>query len=154
MGNTRGVTLIELLVVVAIISVLIFLISVSTATPMDRSILESAANMIAQDIRLTQQLAVSNGSTYFFEIHTKDNYYQIRSQPVETAYKKEYLHDGISISTIGFESLYTDSTRKDLKTLRYTPAGTPGTTGTITLKKGNWVKQITVMVGTGRVKVD
>ena len=80
MDNTRGVTLIELLMVIAIISMLIFLISVSTATPMDRSILESAANMIAQDIRLTQQLAVSNRSTYFFEIHTKDNNYQIRSQ--------------------------------------------------------------------------
>ena len=152
MDNTRGVTLIELLMVIAIISMLIFLISVSTATPMDRSILESAANMIAQDIRLTQQLAVSNGSTYFFEIHTKDNYYQIRSQSTGI-YKKEYLHDSISISLIGFENPYTGS-HKDLKVLRYTSAGTPSTTGTITLKKGNLFKQITVMVGTGRVKID
>ena len=92
---------IELLMVIAIISMLDFSYFCSTATPMDRSILESAANMIAQDIRLTQQLAVSREDTYFFEIHIMDNYYQIRSQSTGI-YKKEYLHDSISISANWF----------------------------------------------------
>ena len=152
MGNTRGVTLIELLVVVAIISVLIFLISVSTATPTDRSILESAANMIAQDIRLTQQMALAKGDVCFFEINTRDNYYQIRSQQSGT-YKKESIDRSISISVNGFQDPYSGSSG-DFKVLRYNPTGTPSTTGTITLRKGDLVKQITVMVGTGRVKIN
>lgn len=152
MGNTKGVTVIELLVTIAVISMLIFLVSMSTATSMDEHMLKSAANMLAQDIRLTQQLAVSREDTYFFEIHITDNYYQIRSQSTGV-YKKEYLHNSISISLTGFESPYTGSL-KDLKILRYTSAGTPSTTGTITLKKGGLSKRITVMVGTGRVKLD
>ncbi|MBM7581268.1 general secretion pathway protein H [Caldicoprobacter guelmensis] len=152
MSNSRGITLIELLVVIAIMGVLISLISVSTATPTDKSILESAVNMIAQDIRLTQQLAICRGETYFFEINVKENYYRIRSNLAGT-YKMEYLNDGISISIIGLESPYTGS-YSDLRVLRYTPAGTPSTTGTITLKKGGLTRQITIMVGTGRVSIN
>ena len=152
MDNRRGVTLIELVVVLAIMGLLIFLISVNAVTPTDQSILEAAVNMIAQDIRLTQQLAISREETYFFEIHMKENYYRIRSWSAGE-YKKEYLHHGISISVTGFESSYADS-YSYLRVLKYTSAGTPSTTGTITLKKGSLIRQITVMVGTGRVRIN
>ena len=40
---------------------------------------------------------------------------------------------------IGFENPYTGP-HKDLKVLRYTSAGTPSTTGTITPEKGQFVQ--------------
>jgi hypothetical protein len=113
--------------------------------------MECAVNVIAQDIRLTQQLAISRGDTYFFEIHSKENYYRIRSNSAGT-YKMEHLHPAVSISIIGLESPYTGSFR-DLRVLRYTPSGTPSTTGTITLTKGGLKRDITIMVGTGRVRI-
>ncbi len=152
MSNSKGVTLIELIVVVAIIGLLALLISGNTATPMNKLTIESAANMIAQDIRLTQQMALAKGDVCFFEINTRDNYYQIRSQQSGT-YKKESIDRSISISVNGFQDPYSGSSG-DFKVLRYNPTGTPSTTGTITLRKGDLVKQITVMVGTGRVKIN
>jgi prepilin-type N-terminal cleavage/methylation domain-containing protein len=151
MGNCKGITLIELLAVLAIMGMLLSLISLNTVTATDKSILDSAVNMIAQDIRLTQQLAVSRGDVYFFEIHVKENYYRIRSNS-SGVYKIEYLHPAISISITGFEDYYTGS-YKDLKVLKYTPAGTPSTTGTITLTKNGLKREIRVMVGTGRVRI-
>lgn len=151
MKDCRGLTLVELVVVLAIIGVLLTVIPVNTKTPSDESALEAAVYRIVQDIRLTQQLALTSGTPYYFEIHIKENYYRIWSHSTGT-YKLEYLDPGISISVTGLDDYYAGS-HQYLRGIRYTSAGTPSKVGTITLNKNGRKRNIAVMVGTGRVRI-
>lgn len=152
MEDCRGLTLIELVITMAIIGILLGVASINHRSAVNDAVLEATAHRIAQDIRLTQQLALANKRDYCFEIYIREKYYIIRpSDPTKGAFKREYIDPHITLSVIGFDKSYDDSY---LRKLVYNPAGTPFTTGTIILTNSSGKKkEITVMVGTGRVRI-
>jgi len=149
-------TLIELIVVLAIIGILLSVISPSVKPPIEEVKLKAEAQRIAQEIRLTQQLAITTGMNYCFEIHIDEKYFNIRPSnpfPVAGVYKKEYLDSSIYTIKCNFASPYTGK-YAGLKVLTYTPTGIPSQTGSIELYTSSGKKKtIRVAVGTGRVRV-
>ena len=158
MNKNQGITLIELIVVLAVIGVLLAVISPGIQQPIQEAMLRTEAQRIAQEIRLTQQLAITTGMDYCFEIHVNEKYYNIR--PKNTAiklkngvYKKEYLNKNLHAVKCNFPSLYSGE-YAGLKVLTYTPTGIPSQTGSIELySKDGKKKTIRVAVGTGRVRI-
>ena len=64
MNKNQGITLIELIVVLAVIGVLLAVISPGIQQPIQEAVLRTEAQRIAQEIRLTQQLAITTGMDY------------------------------------------------------------------------------------------
>ncbi|NLX70599.1 MAG: type II secretion system protein [Clostridiales bacterium] len=156
MRNNRGITLIELITVLAIIGLILAVVSPSIKPPAEKVKLKTEAERIVQDIRLTQQLAITTGMDYCFEIHIYEKYYNIRPKtPIATdgVYKKEYLDKSLHTIKCNFASPYTGR-YAGLKVLTYTPTGIPSQTGSIELYNRNGDKMtIRVAVGTGRVRI-
>jgi prepilin-type N-terminal cleavage/methylation domain-containing protein len=152
--NRYGFTLIELMVTIAILGLLLFIISPNITTSMDDIILQSECHRIAQDLRLTQQLAIIMGKDYCFEIHVTEKYYSVRPRdPTQKSYKREEIDPRLHTITCTFDSKYGGD-YSGLKVLVYTPTGIPTRTGSITLQtKDGKTKRITVMVATGRVRI-
>ncbi|HHU63150.1 MAG TPA: type II secretion system protein [Clostridiales bacterium] len=152
--NKKGFTVIELVLVVSIISILLLMARPSIQVPLERSILETEAQKIAGDIRLTQQLAYTQGRDFHFEIDITERYYKIRpSNPFESSIKRETLDRRIKRITCNFAGIPGGS-HSSLKRLTYTPTGIPSQTGTIELIMGSGIKKsIRVAVATGRVVI-
>lgn len=157
MWGNSGLTLIELIIVISIIGVILAVVSPNIKPPIEEAVLEAEAQLIAQEIRLTQQLAITRGMDYCFEIHVNEKYYRIRPRtpmPIEGVYKKEYLNERINVIECNFSSPYSGE-YSALKVLTYAPTGIPSQTGTIELYVNSGKKKtIRVAVGTGRVKIE
>jgi len=76
----KGLTLVELIVSVALLSLLALIIAPRVQAPLSEAMLDSTAQQIAHDLRRTQQLAITNGESYRFEIHAANRVYNVRPQ--------------------------------------------------------------------------
>jgi prepilin-type N-terminal cleavage/methylation domain-containing protein len=152
--NRKGFTVIELVLVISMVSILLLIARPSIQKPLERSILESEAQKIAGDIRLTQQLAYTQGRDYHFEIDIMEKYYKIRSSnPFEPSVKRETIDGRIKTIECNFARVHSGSYTY-YKRLTYTPTGIPSQTGTIELKMNSGIKKtIRVAVATGRVVI-
>ncbi len=136
-----GFTLIETVVVILIAGVFLGLVSISSKA-VDRSRLNIAALMVAEDIRLTQQLSLNqNGEYRIIFDYTGERYYLLKG--VE-AVKTVNLPAGVNLVKTNFPS----------DELKFNYRGIPSQGGTVTLrnKKGSYLYVIVTPV-TGRVRI-
>lgn len=141
--DQKGVTLIELVSVLAIISIVSLIIVPRFNNVIAKYELEAAARMIASDLRLAQQMAVSKGEYYriIFDTTNKDRYQFVLATKI---IKQVLLPEGVQI----------DSTSFDGNTVIFGHSGAPQPAGTITLigRNGQFLFVI-VAVATGRVRI-
>lgn len=140
-SNEKGYTLIELIVVLAILGIMSAVI-LPKIHLIERYKLKSQAETLAEDIRYTQRLAMSENANYYFQIQKKENSYNIRSGNIKDKnVKKIYLSKDIK---------FTEESKSEIK---YTSKGTPGMSGTIRLTSNNYRVEITIRPSSGRVTV-
>jgi len=112
--------------------------------------LNATARQIAQDLRRTQQLAVTNGENYRFEIHVANRVYNVRPQ--------DPFKDPVITVKIGRTITTVTSNFKDIgggwRGITYTPTGIPSQTGEVVIfdSRGQG-REIVVAVATGRAEV-
>lgn len=149
MANQKGFTLIELMCLIAVLAILTFIAIPDIIGTIDKWILDSTARQIVEDIRWTQNLAITECSSYNFDINTSNRTYRIRSAIIgnPTIKTVEFNPCIISISS-NFKN------QDNYRRLSFSSTGIPSQTGSIVLtsRKGNQVT-ITVAVGTGRVAI-
>jgi len=146
----RGFTLVELIVSVAVLSFLAFVIAPGFQAPLGEAMLNATARQIAQDLRRTQQLAVTNGESYRFEIHVANKVYNVRPQnPLKSALFTVRVNRPITSVTSNFQYI-----GGGWRGITYTPTGIPGQTGEIVItdSRGRG-RAIVVAVATGRAQV-
>jgi len=146
----RGFTLVELIVSVAVLSFLAFVIAPGFQAPLGEAMLNATARQIAQDLRRTQQLAVTNGESYRFEIHVANKVYNVRPKnPLKSALFTVRINRPITSVTSNFMDI-----GGGWRGITYTPTGIPGQTGEIVItdSRGRG-RAIVVAVATGRAEV-
>jgi len=146
----RGFTLVELIVSVAILSILALVLAPRIQAPLGEMTLNATAQQIAQDLRRTQQLAVTNGESYRFEIHLANRVYNVRPQnPLKSALFTVRINRPITSVTSNFMDI-----GGGWRGITYTPTGIPGQTGEIVItdSRGRG-RAIVVAVATGRAEV-
>jgi len=150
MKCNRGLTLVELIVSVAVLSILALVIAPRFQAPLGEAMLNSTAQQIAHDLRITQQLAITNGESYRFEIHAANRVYNVRPQnPLKNSMFTVRINRPITRVTSNF--LYIGG---GWRGITYTPTGIPGQTGEIIItdSRGRG-RAIVVAVATGRAQV-
>ncbi|HHY05173.1 MAG TPA: prepilin-type N-terminal cleavage/methylation domain-containing protein [Thermoanaerobacterales bacterium] len=137
----KGFTLIEIIVVISIFSVLSLVGLPSFKRTLAHHKLNIAAHQIAQHIRLAQQKALSEGTSYriIFDLHNKDNYFIKKGNKGQ----KIYLTKNIVLAWTNF----------DKDTLIFYMSGAPAQAGTIAIKNNKDKLYIIVSVATGRVRI-
>ncbi|MGI6705454.1 MAG: pilus assembly FimT family protein [Clostridia bacterium] len=152
MTNSRtGFTLVELAIVISIIGLLGLLIVPNIVSTTEKWILESAAQEMLQDIRTTQQLAVTSGYEHSFQLNATQNRYRIRHVSSTKPTIKEVEMDKRIKVRVGGDGFVVFG---DYRVLSYKATGSPERTGTIYLSvdSGHSVA-ITVMLNTGRAVI-
>jgi len=150
MTSTRGLTLVELIVSVAVLSILALVLTPRIQAPLGEMTLNATAQQIAQDLRRTQQLAITNGESYRFEIHLANRVYNVRPQnPLKSPLFTVRINRPITSVTSNFMDI-----GGGWKGITYTPTGIPGQTGEIVIvdSRGRG-RAIVVAVATGRAEV-
>jgi prepilin-type N-terminal cleavage/methylation domain-containing protein len=140
--NHKGFTLIEIAVVVLITSML-FGFAVVSFGAINRQNLNIAASMMAEDIRLTQQLSLNQDGEYRIIFDCSNEKYYITKEV--KAYKIVNLPAGVDLYNTNFP----------FHELKFNQKGTPSQGGTVTLsnRQRNYLYVI-VMPVTGRVRID
>ncbi len=144
MFNKKGVTLIELIIFLAVLLILASIIAPSVESVKKRSLM-SAAQQLKSDIRYAQKLAIKDTSPYEVSFFKQENQYGIYATNADKPpIKRVFLPKDVTIkfinasnNVIGFAS----------------PIGTVSGACTITLACDHYAVDITVAVGSGRVKV-
>ena len=147
--NNLGFTIVELMIVLTIIGIIMLIVVPDLASLGGTYRIQVEANKIAQDIRLTQQLAVVKGYDHVFELNMNENYYIVRSRNLLDGIEKvEHIDKSVSVLSCNFDS------EAQYKVLKFSPTSIPGRTGHIELVDsfGN-KKVINVAVGSGRVQI-
>jgi len=141
--NNRGITLIELIIVLAILSI-IFSISIPQFNDIiARYELQTTARMVASDLRLAQQMAISKGEYYriLFDLFNRDRYQLLSGTKM---IKQVFLPKGVKLSATSFNG----------NTVMFTPLGAPVPAGRIMLTgRNNENLFVIVAVATGRVRI-
>ncbi|MCL2665003.1 MAG: prepilin-type N-terminal cleavage/methylation domain-containing protein [Defluviitaleaceae bacterium] len=132
-----GITLIEATVALAVLLILAAAVAPSVADA-DRRALAYASQCIQADIRLAQRLAVAEGRTHHIGFNHYENYYTVYTSPPYKEIERVYLPNGVMIRSA--ENFY------------YLPRGTASKAQTIRLGKGRFIQDLTVLVGSGRVR--
>ncbi len=146
MGNrfllsSRGFTLIEIIVIVALIALLSAVILPDFKSSLMDHKLNIAARQMAQNMRLVQQKAMSEGVPWRIVFHSSSNNYKI-NQGIKL-WKQVNLPDGVEFMYIGFSE----------KTLTFYPSGAAVPAGTVKLTNNNKSLYIIVSVATGRIRI-
>jgi len=140
--KTTGVTFIELVIVLAVFAVMSTLVAV---LPAERRQLSAAARQVADDIRLCQRLAMSEGkktrvafdkfsAVYWIYKYEDDKYESVKHVPLNNYIK----------------SIYANNSSNDIT---FTVRGTTSDACSIHLLTNNYMITLTVNVGAGRVKL-
>ena len=146
-----GFTLVELVVVIFIIGLLGFLVVPNIVSTTEKWILEAATQEMLQDIRTTQQLAVTSGYEHSFQLNAAQNRYRIRHVSSTKPTIKEVEMDKRIKVRIGGDGFVTFG---DYRVLSYKATGSPERTGTIYLSVDSGSSlAITVMLNTGRAVI-
>jgi len=142
--SKNGFTLIEVALVVAVLGVLSTIAVPNFKNTLDRYKLEVAAHELAQNIRLTQQKSISEGTTYkiLLDLNKKDNYQLVSGRRG----KLVKLPQGVFID-------WTTYSEVD-KSIIFYPTGAPNRGGTIAVTNGKDSLFVIVSVATGRVRID
>lgn len=143
MRRKNGFTVIELIIVISIISIL-GCILVPSFHLLEKATLKKAAIELRMNILYTQRRAIKDNKRYWLRFYNLQNVYTISSSAFSPPHKKIQLSSDIKMEEIVF------STPKEIK---YTIKGTTGSGGHLYLKSKNHRVKLTVMPGTGRVKI-
>ena len=146
----KGLTLVELIVTVAILGILALVLAPRINAFLDEAALDSTAQQIAQDLRRTQQLAITNGERYRFEIHVDNRVYRVRPQnPMKSSLITVSINQSIVNVTSNFMCI-----GGGWRGITYTPTGIPGQTGEVVIfDSKHRGRAIVVAVATGRAQV-
>lgn len=140
-GND-GFTLFEVVITILIVGVLSGSV-LSLSGLINRHNLTNAALIIAQDIRLTQQLNLNQNGAYTILFDCSGERYYIKKGVV--AYKTVKLPSGIDLVGTNFND----------NELGFNPEGTPFKGGHLSVKnKNNHYLFVIVNLVTGRVRID
>lgn len=124
MKNNKGFTIVEILIILGIIS-LISLISVPLVANYQKTTkLRSEARLMATNLRLAQQLAITEQTIYNFKLFSSTGSYQIINSETSEVIKDIDLDNEVIIKQLtGFTN----------DTVQYNPTGAVLETGTIAL---------------------
>ncbi|NLM12259.1 MAG: prepilin-type N-terminal cleavage/methylation domain-containing protein [Epulopiscium sp.] len=143
MKKENGFTLIELIIVVSMISLMSCII-VPSFHLLERVALKQAAQELKMNIQYTQKRAIQDNKRHWLRFYDSQNLYIISSNVFDSPLKKIQLSPDIKMKEIVF------STSKEIK---FTEKGTTGSGGHLYLQSKNFKVKLTVMPGTGRVKI-
>jgi prepilin-type N-terminal cleavage/methylation domain-containing protein len=138
----RGLTFIELVIVLAVMAVISGSVAFSVRSA-ERRALDGASRMIQADMRFAQRMAIIDGRTWDISFDRVRHQYTLNPLGPEPAMTID-LPNGVRILNTTFAG--GDRTS-------YTPRGTPGRSGTITLTKGRYTQDLTVVPSGGRVEI-
>jgi len=152
-----GFTLIELTVVITILSIITLAFMISFSKTVIN--LNAQAELLASDIRYTQNLAITHGQRYRFVLNSPSaNSYRILNEngTVENlAYGASSASLGSGISFGAITNLPNSLINFDTLGIPYTDTASPGnklnTTATISITSGGTTKILSITPQTGRV---
>jgi prepilin-type N-terminal cleavage/methylation domain-containing protein len=139
--SSRGFTLIEIIVVVALIAILSTIILPDFKGSLRDYKLNFAARQMAQNIKLVQQKAMSEGIPWRVVFESSRNCYRINQG--FKSWKQINLPDGVEFAYIGFSE----------KTLTFYPSGAAVPAGSIKITNRDKSLYVIVSVATGRVRI-
>lgn len=144
MFNKKGVTLIELIIFMGVLLILASIVTPSLASVEKRSLI-SAAQQLKSDLRYAQKLTIKDMSLYQVVFFVKENKYYIYSADATASpIKKVNLPRGVVTKFIN---------AKNNAISFKAPIGTVSSACTITLETNKYSVDLTVAVGSGRVKI-
>lgn len=124
MPNQKGFTIPEFLVIIAVISVTTIFATIGFANYQKNSKLRSEARLMATNLRLAQQLAITKQNFYEFRLFPLSDSYQIYNAESDEVKKEVFLDNEIHINQI--DSLTDDK-------VIFNPTGAVSETGSIYL---------------------
>lgn len=130
-----GFTIVELMVVISVITLLSLITIPILASYQKTTKLRSEARILATDLRLAQQLAITEQNIYNLSVDTVNNKYQIVNQNTSTVVKTFNFSKEVTISAV---ATLTGNT------VKFNPTGAVLEVGSITLTN---TKGQTVTVG-------
>ncbi len=150
-SSDTGITLVELMVVVCIICIILGVSIPNIKSLGSGLVLKIEAIQIVQDIRYTQQLALTRGENYKLQMNKAEkNYYIKPTKALKSSVKRVNLHNDIYVKS----STWAGSANYPYIEFN-SKTGIPGRTGSIELSDnyGN-TRKIAIAVGTGRVRIE
>lgn len=148
MKDESGVTLVELAIVLMLLVIMGNMVGVSFSS-VGKSELNQSCIQLQSDLRYAQRLAVIKGIKHEVLFDVVGNCYKVR-------YKKKgsYL-TYTNVKTVNFDGKVSlDRINVNAEnTIAYTPTGTTNDACTIVLYNDSYTADLTVNVGSGRIKI-
>jgi prepilin-type N-terminal cleavage/methylation domain-containing protein len=138
-GKSSGYTLLEVLLVLALLAGAGYLLLIRIPHHMPDSNLEKASSALLDDLRVTQQAAISCNTWYRVRFFPSAGRYMI--------FKESGLIRSVSLP----EGVCFDNRQLDLT---FSAAGTPGQGMSVILAAGNSRKKVIVAPVTGRIRME
>ncbi len=153
----HGFTLMEMVIVVLVVSILA--VNVTLRWPASSINLGAQAHQVANDIRYTQSLAMTNGQRYYLIRQSATTYQILSSAGTPVSFPlgntTATLNSGITFGS--WSNLPSNLIAFDAEGTPYTTSSSPGTAlasnATIPLVSGSNTVSISILAGTGRVTV-
>jgi len=133
----------ELIIAVSIISFLTAIILPSFSI-LERAELKKAASELKMTIIYAQNKSIKESKRHYVKFFKEQNVYIVGHEIFKPLDKKINLSDNIEIGQMVFNTP---------NKIQFTTRGTSGSSGTIYLQSKNFKLKLTVVPGTGRVKI-